>query len=117
MLAKRSTMLNFEFGICNSELGMAPNSKLHGPNSICPRPRRQALDPLLVPCALNEAIDIDRRRADAIRIQLPDLDQLLDLGHTDLPGGRHHGVEVAGGHAEHEVAALVALLRLDDAEV
>jgi hypothetical protein len=35
----------------------------------------------------------------------------------DLAGGGHHRVEVAGGLAEHQVAALVGLPRLDDGQV
>jgi hypothetical protein len=44
-------------------------------------------------------------------------DDLLDLDQCHLAGGGHHRVEVAGRLAEHQVAALIGLPRLDDGQV
>jgi hypothetical protein len=73
------------------------------------------LDALLVIRALDDAVDIDARRVDVIRRELPHLDELLDLGDADLAAGGDHRVEVPRGLAEDEVAGLVALPRLHDA--
>ena len=54
---------------------------------------------------------------DAVGIEAADRHDLLDLGDADLAAGRRGLVEVAGGLAEHEVAALVGLPALDDAKV
>src|SRR6185369_18004986 len=54
---------------------------------------------------------------DAVGIERADRDDLFDLGDADLAAGRGRQVEVARRLAEHEVAALVRLPALDDAEV
>ena len=54
---------------------------------------------------------------DVIGIEAADRHHLLDLGDADLARGRHRLVEVACGLAEDEVAALVRLPALDDAEI
>jgi hypothetical protein len=54
---------------------------------------------------------------DGVRIEASDRHDLLDLGDADPAGGRHRLVEVAGGLAEDEVAALVGLPALDDRQV
>src|SRR5215831_19480198 len=78
---------------------------------------RSFLDPFLVPLALQNALHEDPRRDDVIGIDLPGLDEMLDLGDRDLGGGRHHGVEVARRAAVDEVAGAIALPGLDEREV
>ena len=76
-----------------------------------------ALDALLEVGADDHAVDVDSRRVHEIGVELADLDQLLDLGDGDAPGGGHHRPKVARGLAKHEVAPAVALPRLDEREV
>ena len=74
-------------------------------------------DLLVVGCAEDQAVHIDRRQMDAVGVEAADRHDLLDLGDADPAGGRHRLVEVARGLAEHEVAALVRLPALDDRQV
>ena len=54
---------------------------------------------------------------DAIWIQFANFDNLLDLGDTDFACGCHRRVEIAGRLAEHQIARLVRLPALDQADV
>ena len=67
------------------------------------------------PC--DDALDVDPGRVDAVGIELARLDQDLDLGDGDAPGGGDHRVEVAGGLPVDQVAEAIALPGLDDGQV
>src|SRR5687767_8445776 len=54
---------------------------------------------------------------DRVGIERSDRHDLLHLRDADLPAGRGGLIEVAGGLAEDEVARLVRLPALDDAEI
>src|SRR4051812_26280575 len=54
---------------------------------------------------------------DAVRIEAADRNDFFHLRNADLARRRGRLVEVAGGLAEHQVAALVGFPALDDAEV
>src|SRR5678816_1566888 len=54
---------------------------------------------------------------DAVGIEAADGHNLLYLGDADLAAGRGRLIEIAGGLAEHEVAAFVRLPALDNAEI
>src|SRR5688500_3411541 len=54
---------------------------------------------------------------DAVGIEAADRHNLFHLRNADAAGRRHRLVKVAGGLAEDEVAALVGLPALDDAEI
>src|SRR6476661_6644367 len=82
-----------------------------------PLPDRSELDFLVVRSAEDQALHVDRRQMDAVGIEAPDRNDLLHLGDAHLARRRRRLVEVAGGLAEHEVAALVRLPALDDADV
>ncbi|PAV93074.1 hypothetical protein WR25_07417 [Diploscapter pachys] len=56
-------------------------------------------------------------QVDVIGVEAADRHDLFDLGDADPAGGGHRLVEVARGLAEDQVAALVRLPALDDAEV
>ena len=66
---------------------------------------------------LDDALDEDAGRVDVVGIEFAGRNQMLDLGHRDLGGGRHHRVEVARGLAVDQVAGGVALPGVDDGEV
>src|SRR5688572_620993 len=82
-----------------------------------PLPRRHELDLLVIGRAEDQPLHIDRRHMDAIGVEAADRHDLLDLGDADPAAGRRRLVEVARRLAEHEVARLVGLPALDDAEV
>src|SRR5579875_559476 len=67
----------------------------------------------LVALADDDAVDVDARRHDALRIELADLDQVVDLGDHDPRRGRHRHVEVAARAVVDEVAQPVAARGLD----
>src|SRR5690606_21578737 len=66
---------------------------------------------------VDDAVDVDARQVDLVRVDRADLDDLLDLGHADLAGHGAGRVEVARGLAEHQVAGRVGLPRLDQGHV
>ena len=74
-------------------------------------------DTLLVFLALDDAVDVDARHVDVVRIELTHGNQMLDLGHADLAAGGDHRIEVACGFAKQQIAVCVALPRLDDRQV
>src|SRR6185437_8491407 len=74
-------------------------------------------DALLVFRPFDDPVDVNAGRMDRVRIELADLDELLDLGDGDLAAGRDHRIEVARRLAIDEVAGLVALPRLDDRQL
>src|SRR5262245_8795162 len=65
----------------------------------------------------DDPIDEAARRVNALRIEGPDLDQLLDLRDRDFARRGRHRVEVPRGLAIHEVAEPVALPGRDHREV
>src|SRR6266702_6423500 len=75
------------------------------------------LDALLGVDDVYDALHENAGRDDMIRIELPRLDQMLDLGDGDLPGGRHDRIEVARGLAVDEIAFGVAHEGMDDREI
>src|SRR5262249_14650628 len=87
------------------------------PSSRGSPPHRSLLDRLFVLRALEDALHVDAGRVDLIGVELSDVDELLDLGDGDAPGGGAHRVEVARRLSIDEVAPAVALPRLDDGEV
>ncbi|KTR86391.1 hypothetical protein NS220_18290 [Microbacterium testaceum] len=60
---------------------------------------------------------VDAGEVNGIRIDLPRLDEVLDLHDAGATGHRGEGVEAARGLAEHEVAVAVALPGVDEREV
>src|SRR5689334_15461878 len=76
-----------------------------------------ALDALFKDFALEDAFYVDAGSVNHVGLKLSGFDQVLDLGDGDLGGGGHHGVEVAGGLAVHEIAPAVSLPGLDESEV
>src|SRR5262245_56689254 len=56
-------------------------------------PHRSPLDAFLSR-GDDQAVDENAGGMDALRVELPDLDELLDLGDRDLPRGDRHGIEV-----------------------
>src|SRR6185436_4143720 len=75
-----------------------------------------ALDPLLTRSD-NQAVDEDSGSVNALRIELADLDELLDLGDRDLSGRDGHGIEVPRRLPVDEVAEAFALPGRDHREV
>ena len=67
--------------------------------------------------AFEDVADENPRRDDLIGVQLPRLDQVLDLGDRHRGGGRHHRVEVARGLPVDQVPGAIALPRLDEREI
>src|SRR5262245_39397818 len=64
-----------------------------------------------------DALDVDRRRMDGIRINLAGLDEFLNLRNRDSGGSGHHRIKVAGCFLIDEVTERVALPCLDEGEV
>src|SRR5271156_6593292 len=85
--------------------------------TLRPFANRVLLDELLVRAPVDDALHEDAGRMDLIRIELARLDQNLDLRHGDAPGGRHVGIEVAGGLSIDEIALGIALPSLDERDV
>src|SRR5690606_37001385 len=75
------------------------------------------LDLLLVGRADDHALDVDAGQMDAVGVEAAGRHHFLDLDHADLAASRGGQVEVARGLAEYEVAGLVRLPCLDDAQV
>src|SRR5690606_9539409 len=75
------------------------------------------LDALLGVRVVHDAIDIDAGQVHLVRVEVADLDDLLHLGDADLAGHGAGRVEVARRLAEHQVAGLVGLPRLDQRDV
>ena len=65
----------------------------------------------------DDAFDENAGRMDVVGIEFAGRHQMLDLGHRDLRGGRHHRVKVARGLAIDQVTGGVALPGVDDGEV
>ena len=63
--------------------------------------------------ALDDAVDVDTRGVDLVRIEFADLDQLFDFGHADFATAGDHWIEVPRGFSKNQVAGFVALPRLD----
>src|SRR6266545_2195128 len=80
------------------------------PPSAFRLPNRAALDALL-PRRDNEAIDEDARGMNAFRVEIPGLDDLLDLRDRDPCRRDGHGIEVAGGLPVDEVSQAVPFPR------
>src|SRR5258707_1812596 len=74
-------------------------------------------DALYVIGALEDGIDVDTGRVDLIGRELARFDELLDFGDDVVGGGGHHGIEVARGFAEDEIAPAVALPGFDEREI
>ena len=66
---------------------------------------------------LEDAVDKDAWDVDAVGIQGPGRDQLLDFRDRDPAGHGHHGVEISGRALENEVARFVAFPGLDKGEL
>jgi hypothetical protein len=62
----------------------------------------------------HQAVHVDAGQVHGVGVDGAGFDDLLDLGDRDLARHRAGRVEVAGRAAEHEVAALVRALRLDE---
>ena len=77
----------------------------------------EPLDALLVGWAYEEAIHEDSGGVDLVGVEVADFDDFFDFGDADLPGSCHHGVEIACGFAELEVAPAVSAPGLNDAEI
>src|SRR4051794_1016539 len=70
---------------------------------------RMAMSSLVKPTGvmlrpLHDALNVNARRHDELRVQLARLDNLLDLRNRHLRGRRHDGVEVALRGVVHKVA-------------
>ena len=57
----------------------------------------------------DDAVDVDARHVDVVRVQAADGDNLFDFGNSDLGSTCHRGIEVACGLAKHQVTGLVRL--------
>ena len=64
-----------------------------------------------------DALDENAGRMDVVGIDLAGRHQMLDFGHRDLGGGRHHRVKIARGLAVDEVAGGIALPGVHDGEI
>src|SRR6185437_15287927 len=84
---------------------------------LTPLPQRPLLDALFERIAVDDALHEDTRRVDLVGLDLAGRDEVLDLNHRHLGRSRHHGVEVARGLAEDEVALAIGLPRVDHREV
>src|SRR5258708_26437038 len=78
---------------------------------------RALFDALYVIGALEDGIDVDTGRVDLIGRELARFDELLDFGDDVVGGGGHHGIEVARGFAEDEIAPAVAFPGFNKREV
>ena len=74
-------------------------------------------DALLIVLALENVAHEDARRHDVIGVDLPRLDQMLDLGDRDVRGGGHHRIEVPRGLPIQKITNAVASPGLDEREV
>jgi len=66
---------------------------------------------------LEDGVDEDAGGVDLIGVELAEFDEVFDFGDNVVGGGGHHGIEVAGGFAEDEVAPPVAFPGFDESEV
>src|SRR5690606_1116433 len=66
---------------------------------------------------VDHAIDVDAGRHDVIGIDLSRLDQMLNLGDSDLAGSGDHRIEVPRGLPIDEIALGIALPRVHDRQV
>src|SRR3569623_1925691 len=82
-----------------------------------PLARGALRDGLLVPRADDDALHVDARGVDVVRIQVTRIDQVLDLGDGHARGRRHHGVEVARRLPIDQVAEAIAFPGFDEGEV
>src|SRR5258708_38479127 len=78
---------------------------------------RALFDALYVIGALEDGIYVDTGRVDLIGRELARFDELLDFGDDVVGGSGHHGIEIARGLAEDEIAPAVALPGFDKREV
>jgi hypothetical protein len=79
--------------------------------------QRQPLDALLVSAALEHPLHVDPGGVNQVGIERAGGHQLLHLGDRGARRGGHHGGEVAGGPAVHQVPQRVRLPGLDEGEV
>src|SRR5262245_54135302 len=66
---------------------------------------------------VDDALHIDARRVNLIRVDLARFEQMLDLGDCDFPGRGHHRVEIARRLPVHKIAFGVALPSVDKRDV
>src|SRR3990167_4340104 len=62
----------------------------------------------------DDALDVEARGDDALRVELAQLDDLVHLGDGDGGGAGHGGVEGARGPPVDEVAVAVGLVGADE---
>src|SRR5215472_10225671 len=79
-------------------------------------PHGAALDALL-PRSHHDALHEDARRVNALRVEVADLDELLDLRDRDFAGRGRHRVEVARRFPVDQISQSVALPGRDHREV
>src|SRR5258708_1166234 len=72
----------------------AKSSRDHGIGALLSLAHGSLLDDLGVARALNDALDEDAGRMNAVRIKGSRLHQLFDLGHSDAGGSGHVGIEI-----------------------
>ncbi|KCB34590.1 coenzyme A transferase [Bordetella hinzii CA90 BAL1384] len=65
----------------------------------------------------HDPMHIDAGQMDLVGIQAAGVDDLLDLDHRDLAGHGHIGIEIARRLAEHQVAAAIGDMRLDQGDI
>src|SRR4051812_34413504 len=75
------------------------------------------LDSMLISGHLHDAVDVDPRGDDVLRVQAARGDDLGDLGDGVFRRGGHDRAEVPGGLAVDEVARTVRRQRLDEGDV
>ena len=78
---------------------------------------RSFLNPFLIQFALEDALHVNAGRMDHVRLQLPDLDQVLDFRDRHFGSGRHHGIEVARRLPINQIAPGVALPGFHQGEI
>src|SRR5450755_1878849 len=93
------------------------SSRDHGMGSLLAAANGQFLDQPAVVRPLYNALHVDPRRMDAIRIQHARLDQFLDLGNRDSSSGSHWRVEIPRGLAIDKISFSVPAPGLHERDI
>src|SRR4051812_41893844 len=84
---------------------------------LAPLAHGALLDALLRVGDVDDTLHENAGRVNLIRVDLAGGHEMLDLGHRDLAGARHHRVEIARRLSVDEIALAVALPGVDEAYV
>jgi hypothetical protein len=80
-------------------------------------PYGAAFDPFLVVLAVNNSVHVNSRRYDRIRVEVPGIDDMLNLGYGNSPCRGHHRVEVTGGFPVDQITRRIAFPCFDKRKI